>query len=229
MPNQDSPDDAGRAGPPLQGLRVVEFGQYIAVPAAGQALRDLGAEVLKIEAPTGDAARHVAWRRDEFGPMFVPYNRGKKSVSLDLGSAADREKALALALGADVVLQNARPGALARAGLAPETLRQLNPRLVVATVSGYASDSAYADRPGFDIAAQAESGMMSINGSSNGPPTRVGFTIVDVLASQALTNGILAALVRRSLGGHGATIEISGSSGKCMGARRLRKVPKCMI
>jgi crotonobetainyl-CoA:carnitine CoA-transferase CaiB-like acyl-CoA transferase len=195
--------------PPLAGLRVVEFGQYIAVPAAGQLLRDLGAEVIKVEAAGGDPARHAGWTQDEFGPMFAAYNRGKRSVVLDLRSQEGRDRAFQLAIGADVVLQNARPGAMARAGIAPEQLRAACPRLIVATVTGYGVGSAFAGRSGLDIAAQAESGMMSINGPAGASPTRVGFAVVDVMTSQVLANAVLAALVRRGIHGEGASIDIS--------------------
>ena len=199
---------AGRASP-LAGLRVVEFGQYIAVPAAGQLLRDLGADVIKVEPASGDPARHAGWSRDDFGPMFAPYNRGKRSVVLDLTTAGGRTAAFKLAVGSDVVLQNARPGAMARAGIAPEQLRAAYPSLVVATVTGYGIGSAFAGRSGLDIAAQAESGLMSINGPADGSPTRVGFAVVDVMTSQMVANAVLAALVRRGISGAGATIDIS--------------------
>ncbi len=200
---------AAASSPPLLGLRVVEFGQYIAVPAAGQLLRDLGADVIKVEPATGDPARRAGWSRDDFGPMFAPYNRGKRSIVLDLSTAAWRRCAFDLAVGADVVLQNARPGAMARAGIAPEQLRAAAPHLVVATVTGYGVDSAFALRSGLDIAAQAESGMMSINGAAGGSPTRVGFAVVDVMTSQAVANAVLAALVRRAIDSSGASIEVA--------------------
>jgi crotonobetainyl-CoA:carnitine CoA-transferase CaiB-like acyl-CoA transferase len=197
------------AGAPLAGLRVVEFGQFIAIPAAGQILRDLGADVIKVEPAKGDAARGIAWSKDDFGPMFAPYNRGKRSVVLNLASSQGRSDALALAKSADVVMHNARPGAMHEIGLSAPALRATSPRLIVASVTGYASDSAFADRPGFDIAAQAESGMMSINGESASPPRRVGFTVVDVMAAHAVANAVLAALVRRGIHGTGATIEVA--------------------
>ena len=187
--------------PPLQGIRVVEFGQYIAVPAAAQMLCDLGADVIKIESEGGDAARHVGWTRDDFGPMFSAYNRGKRSVVLDLRSEGGRRNAEALACSADVVLQNARPGTMDRQGLGAESLMASSPRLVYGQVSGFGQSGPASLRPGFDIAAQAESGMMSLNGDADRDPTRVGFTVVDILAAQVLANGVLAALLRRSLSG----------------------------
>ena len=207
--NGSSTPASTAARPPLAGLRVVEFGQFIAIPAAAQLLRDLGAEVIKVEPAQGDPARRIAWSRDDFGPMFVPYNRGKRSVVLDLASAQGQSHARALALSADVVMHNARPGAMDAIGLSATALRARQPRLIVASVSGYSSESPFASRPGFDIAAQAESGMMSINGNLGSPPTRVGFTVVDVMAAHAIANATMAALVRRGLDGSGATIEVA--------------------
>ena len=194
---------------PLHGIRVVEFGQFIAVPAAAQILVDLGADVIKVEPPSGDAARQSGWATDSAGPMFTAYNRGKRSVVLDLRSAPDRENAQKLALSADVVLQNARPGAMDKQGLGSAQLLALAPRLVYGQVSGFGQTGLASVRPGFDIAAQAESGMMSLNGEAGRDPVRVGFTVVDVLASQTLTNGILAALIRRGITGKGGLVDVS--------------------
>lgn len=203
-----SDGNATAAEAPLEGVRVVEFGQFIAGPAAAQALCDLGADVVKVEPVEGDAARRVAWSRDDVGPLFAPYNRGKRSVVLDLAGAG-RADALALATQADVVISNARPGAMDRAGLSTSVLRAANPRLIVATVTGYGPDTPMADWPGFDIAAQAESGMMSLNGDPDRPPARVGFLVVDVMTAHAVTTAVLAALVRRGARGVGAEITVS--------------------
>ncbi|MBL8376865.1 MAG: CoA transferase [Burkholderiales bacterium] len=201
--------DQTGADPPLAGVRVLEFGQYIAATSAGQALADLGADVVKVESPAGDPARRLGWKKDDFGPMFVAYNRGKRSVVADLSGEEGRATALRLALSADVVLQNARPGIMQRAGLDAASLRARKPGLIVGSVSGFGADTPYAGRPGFDIAAQAESGMMSLNGSADGPPTRVGFPVVDLMSAGALTNGVLAALVRRGVSGAGATVDVA--------------------
>jgi crotonobetainyl-CoA:carnitine CoA-transferase CaiB-like acyl-CoA transferase len=194
---------------PLSGLRVIEFGQCIAVPAAAQVLADLGADVIKIEAPSGDPARHSGWTSDLAGPMFTAYNRGKRSVVLDLRSELGRDNALKLALSADVVLQNARPASMEKQGLGSARLLALAPRLVYGQVSGFGRSGLASTRPGLDIAAQAESGMMSLNGESGRDPLRVGFTVVDTLASQTLTNGVLAALLRRVRTGKGGLVDVS--------------------
>lgn len=208
MRDMNTPAPTGEC-PPLDGLRVIEFGQFIAVPAAGQALSDLGADVIKVESPGGDPSRRAAWPHDDIGPMFSAFNRGKRSAVLDLASEEGRSAAFELAMTADIVLQNARPGAMARAGISPEQLRAAAPRLIVATVAGFSAGTVFESRPGFDIAAQAESGIMSINGSEDGPPTRVGYPIIDVMASHAVTNAVLAAIIRRDRTGIGASIEIS--------------------
>ncbi len=204
MTTHDIHEDA-----PLKGLRVIEFGQFIAAPAAGQMLSDLGADVIKIESLSGDAARAVGWAQDAYGPMFTAYNRGKRSVVLDLRQESARMQAQQLACSADVVLQNARPGAMNKQGLGAATLMALAPRLVYGQVSGFGQDGPASVRAGFDIAAQAESGMMSLNGELGGDPVRVGFTVVDALAAQVLTNGVLAALVRRSVTGKGGLVDVS--------------------
>ena len=210
MPQKNTPSrDQDAPDLPLQGLRVIEFGQFIAVPAAAQVLADLGADVIKVESPAGDAARQSGWASDAAGPMFSAYNRGKRSVVLDLRSEQDRVKARQLAVGADVVLQNARPGSMEKLGLGPDRLLTLAPRLVYGQVSGFGQQGPSSIRPGFDIAAQAESGMMSLNGEAGRDPVRVGFTVVDVLAGQTLATGVMAALIRRGVTGQGGVVDIS--------------------
>ncbi|PRX46679.1 crotonobetainyl-CoA:carnitine CoA-transferase CaiB-like acyl-CoA transferase [Prauserella shujinwangii] len=191
---------------PLAGVRVVEFGHYIAAPAATQSLADLGAEVVKVEPPGGDQARGIG----AYGEGIVlAYNRGKRSVVLDLKRDDDKRAALGLIAEADVVVQNLRAGAMARRGLGPDALLPDHPRLVYVSVSGFSSRGPSASRAGLDIAAQAESGLMSINGEQDGDPLRVGFPIADVAASNAVVQGVLAALLRRERTGRGGVIEVS--------------------
>ena len=194
---------------PLKGVRVIEFGQFIAAPAAAQVLADLGADVIKIEPPGGDAARRAGWTGDDCGPMFSAYNRRKRSVVLDLRQPEGLRAARTLIASADVVLQNSRPGAMERFGLGAAALREMKPQLVVGSVSGFGSTGDASNRPGFDIAAQAESGMMSLNGEADGDPLRVGFAVVDVMAAHALTSGVMAALLRRFVSGVGGTVDVS--------------------
>ncbi len=198
-----------RENAPLKGLRVVEFGQYIAVPACGQTMAELGADVIKVEPPHGDAGRYAGWNRDHYGPIFSACNRSKRSVVLDLRNPDGRKDAFALACTADVVLQNYRPGVMEKLGLHAAALTGKVPRLVYGQVSGFGQSGPASDRAGFDIAAQAESGMMSINGDGDRDPTRVGFTVVDVMAASALTSGVLAALLRRSVSGQGGIVDVS--------------------
>jgi len=192
--------------PPLDGLTVVEFGHYIAAPAATQTLADLGADVIKIESPRGDQARSIGPYGDG---MIAAFNRGKKSVALDLNLPDDRDLALALTDQADVVVQNLRGGVLDRFGLGAEALRLRHPSLIHVSVSAFPSSSAASDRSGLDIVAQAESGMMSINGLADGDPLRVGFPVADVVASYAVVQAVLAALVRRERTGEGGTGHVS--------------------
>lgn len=194
---------------PLSGIRVIEFGQFIAVPAAAQALAELGADVVKVEPPGGDAARHIGWTRDAFGPMFTAYNRDKRSIVLDLRRDEDRRRAFQLASRADVVLQNARPGAMEKQGLGASRMLESAPRLVYGQVSGFGQEGPASARAGFDIAAQAESGMMSLNGEAERDPVRVGFTVVDIMAAQAVTSAVLAALIGRSASGKGGLVDVS--------------------
>lgn len=190
----------------LSGIRVVEFGQYIAAPAAAQILCDLGAEVIKVEPLAGDATRSLGPSGDA---MFDAYNRGKQSIALDLRRPEGIRIARDLLAVSDVMLHNMRPGAMERLGLGADDLSNLNPGLVQAAISGFGLDPASAKRAGLDIAAQAESGMMSINGDLGGDPTRVGFAVVDVGASMNLAIGILAALVARDRTGKGQTVDVT--------------------
>lgn len=191
---------------PLAGIRIVEFGHYIAAPAATQLLSDLGADVVKIEPPAGDQARGIG----AYGEGIVlAYNRGKRSVVLDLKQEADRDTALRLVAEADVVVQNLRAGTLARLGLGPDDLRPGHPGLIYVSVSGFSSKGPSAGRAGLDIAAQAESGLMSVTGEHDGDPLRVGFPIADVAAGYAVVQAVLAALLRRERTGEGGVAEVS--------------------
>lgn len=201
------PPAALPSGPaPLEGVRVVEFGHYIAAPAATQILRDLGADVVKVEPPSGDQARSIG----AYGEGIVlAYNRGKRSVRLDLRSETDRTRALALVRDADVVVQNLRAGAMQRLGLGVADLLAVRPDLVHLSVTGFPQAGPSAERAGLDIAAQAESGVMGITGTADGDPQRVGFPIADVGASYAVVQAVLAGLFRRERTGLGCVGEVS--------------------
>lgn len=191
---------------PLQGVRVVELGQYIAGPGASMALLELGATVIKVEPLAGDQARHIGRYGDS---MIRAYNRGKQSIAIDLKSPEGRDVATRLIAGADVVVQNLRPGAADKLGLGADALRQRFPRLIYLSITGFPHDSGSRDRPGYDIAAQAESGLMSVTGEPDRPPQKVGVPVVDAAAAQVGAQAVLAALYGREKSGVGATIQTS--------------------
>lgn len=201
-------DQTDKMDKPLAGIRVVEFGQFIAAPGAAMMLADLGADVVKVESPRGDSARHFDGTSAQ-SPMFLAYNRRKRDVVLDLRQPGGLEVARRLALGADVVLQNMRAGVMEAIGLDAATLRAEKPALVHASVTGFGTQGPSRTRPGLDIAAQAESGMMSVTGELGGMPLKAGFALVDAGTALALGNAILAALFRRTRTGVGETIETS--------------------
>jgi len=194
------------AAAPLAGVRVIDFGQYIAGPGAAMALAELGATVTKIEPLTGDQARHIG----RYGESMVrAYNRGKRSIALDLKSDAGREVALRLIARSDVVIQNLRPGVVGKLGLGPAEVRDRHPRIVYLSISGFGSAGPSRDRPGYDIAAQAESGLMSVTGEPDRPPQKVGVPIVDAAAAHLGAQAVLAALYGRERSGVGETLELS--------------------
>ncbi|MCD6076630.1 MAG: CoA transferase [Ramlibacter sp.] len=191
---------------PLAGVRVVDLGQYIAGPGAAMALAELGAEVTKIEPLSGDQARHIG----RYGESMIrAYNRGKRSIALDLKSDAGREAALRLIERSDVVVQNLRPGAVDKLGLGPAQVRARFPRVIYLSISGFPAGAPSRDRPGYDIAAQAESGLMSVTGEAGGLPQKVGVPIVDAAAAQLGAQAVLAALFGRERSGRGETLEVS--------------------
>lgn len=190
----------------LSGIRVLDFGQFIAAPGAAMVLAELGAEVIKIEPPGGERARHIG----DYGDAIVrSYNRGKRSVVVDLRQERGRELVMRLAGRCDVVVQNQRPGAVQKLGLGPEAMRARYPRLVYLSISGFGTHGPSRERPGFDIAAQAESGLMSVTGEPDGLPQKVGAPIIDTTAAHLGAQAVLAALFRRERTGQGATLETS--------------------
>ncbi|GAA4734992.1 CaiB/BaiF CoA transferase family protein [Actinomycetospora chibensis] len=191
---------------PLSGVRVVDLGQFIAAPVAGRALVEMGADVVKLEPVAGEGARHIGVYGDA---MVRTYNSGKRAIAMDLRSADGRRLARALVERADIVLQNARHGALDAAGLGPDDVRRANPTVVYGTVTGFGRSGPSARRPGFDIAAQAESGIMWVTGESDGPPQRVGFPVVDAAAGHVLAEAVLAAYIGRLRFGEGRHVEVS--------------------
>lgn len=191
----------------LAGLRVVDFSRVLAGPYCTMLLADLGADVVKVERPgEGDETR--SWGPpfvDGVAAYFLSVNRGKRSVSIDLARDDGRALGQELAAGADVVVENFRPGGAARLGLGYDELRARNPRLVYCSISGFGAG----DRAGYDFVVQAESGLMSVTGEPDGEPLKVGVAVVDVLAGLNAAVGILAALEQRRRTGEGARVETS--------------------
>lgn len=191
---------------PLAGVIVLELGSFITGPYAGLLLADLGATVIKIERPEGDPFR--AFRNGQYSPNFVGYNRNKRSVMLDLASAAGRDVLLQMAQRADVVLENFRPGVLEKLGLGWETLRARNPRLVYCAIAGFPPGSDSVDRPAFDAIGQAQSGMLNAFLDPANPQVR-GPTIADQVAGMYACYGILGALAGRSSQGGGRRVDVN--------------------
>jgi crotonobetainyl-CoA:carnitine CoA-transferase CaiB-like acyl-CoA transferase len=190
---------------------VLDLSRVLAGPYATQMLGDLGAEVWKIERPGGgDETR--AWGPpfvDGISAYFLSVNRNKRSAALDLGSDDDRGAVLRAARRADVVVENFVPGDLARLGIDLAALRRERPRLVTCSITGFGQDGPYASLPGYDAVLQGFTGLMSVTGSADGPPTKVGVAVVDVLAGAHAAAAILAALVGVFRGGAGAALDVA--------------------
>ena len=196
----------------LDGLRVLDLTQVMAGPFCTMLLADLGADVIKIENPeAGDQTRR-SWGYSVHGEdsrAFLALNRNKRSVCLDLKSAEDLASFHRLVLSADIVVENFRPGVTKRLGVDYETLAALNPRLIYASVSGFGQTGPYADRPGYDLIAQAMSGVMSITGTPGGEPVKCGVPVGDLGAGMFCAFGIVAAVHARERDGQGQYVETS--------------------
>jgi formyl-CoA transferase len=199
---------------PLSGVLVLDLSQVMAGPFCTMLLADLGADVIKVEPPrSGDLSRsmggaHLRLRGSDNAP-FLALNRNKRSVVLDLRSGDDLDRLLALVRQADVFVENARPGVMARLGLGYDALAAINERLVYASISGFGATGPYADRPGFDLVAQGMSGVMSVTGEPDGPPVKCGVPVSDLSAGLFAANGIMAALLARGRTGRGQRVETS--------------------
>ncbi|MBP6896237.1 MAG: CoA transferase [Pseudacidovorax sp.] len=195
-----------RAATPLDGVRVIDMGQYIAGPGAAMVLAELGAQVIKIEPLAGDQARHIGRYGES---MLRAYSRGKQSIALDLKREEGRAVAWRLIGASDVLVQNLRPGAVEALGFGPDAVRARHPRLVYLSISGFGMQGPSRGRPGYDIAAQAESGLMSVTGEPDRLPQKVGVPIVDAAAAHLGAQAVLAALYGRERSGQGATVRTS--------------------
>src|SRR5579863_7497385 len=190
----------------LAGVRVVEQGTFITGPCAGMMLADLGADVIKIDSPEGDPYR--SYQGGQYSPHFQAYNRNKRSLALDLKSAADRDLFDQMIRQADVFIQNFRPGTAERLGIGVARLQELNPRLVYCSISGFGSSGPYSERPSYDSVAQALSGFLSVVVDYRRPQF-LGPALADAITGLYASYGILAALVQRGRTGHGGLVEIS--------------------
>lgn len=201
---------------PLAGLRVLEFARVLAGPWAGQTLADFGAHVIKIERPeAGDDTR--AWGppfiADADGPGSAAYfhatNRGKKSVAIDFEQPEGREAAKALAMHADVIIENFKVGGLAKYGLDYASIKALNPRIIYCSITGFGQSGPYAPRAGYDFIVQGMGGIMDLTGAPDGEPQKIGVAFADIFTGVYASVGILAALNRRRATGEGAFIDMA--------------------
>ncbi|HEY1231732.1 MAG TPA: CoA transferase [Ramlibacter sp.] len=195
---------------PLQGVRVLDISQVMAGPYACMLLGDLGADVIKIEPPgTGDQTRGSMGFKmkgaDSLG--FLNMNRNKRSITLDLKSEAGKEVLKTLAKDADILIENYRPGALRRLGLGYDVLKAINPRLVYTSISGFGQTGPWADRPGFDLMAQAMSGVMSVTGYPDSPPVKAGVPVADIGCALFAIYATLAAYIGAKNTGQGQYVD----------------------
>jgi CoA:oxalate CoA-transferase len=200
-------------GRPLDGLLVLDFSQFLAGPSCALRLADLGARVIKIERPNGgDLCRQLYISNLELdgdSTLFHSINRNKQSFAADLKNPAELARVQQLVARADVLIQNFRPGIMERLGLGYAAARELNPRIVYATVTGYGNTGPWRDKPGQDLLAQSLSGLTWLSGNAGDGPVPMGLSIADMFAGVHLAQGILACLVRRGITGRGGLVEVS--------------------
>lgn len=194
----------------LTGLRVIDMTRVLAGPYCTMLLADMGAEVIKVEEPgKGDDSRGYPPFLGKISAYFSNLNRNKKSIVLDLKKEDAKDIFIALLRKSDVLLENFRPGTMERLGLGYDFVKELNPRLIYASISGFGQYGPYKDRPGYDIIAQAMGGLMSVSGWPDSPPTRTGTAISDIVAGLNTCTGILAALNSRERTGLGERIDVA--------------------
>jgi len=206
-------DDRATGGS-LAGYVVVDLSRALAGPHAAMMLGDMGADVIKVEPPAGDESRvwgppFVGPEDDPIATYYLSANRNKRSMVLDLKTDEDRDTLCALLARADVLIENFRPGVLDRLGFPPEVLAEVNPRLVLLSITGFGHDGPDRDRPGYDQIAQGEGGLMSMTGASPEEPTKMGVPIADILAGMYGAFGVAAALADRERTGEGAVVRTS--------------------
>ncbi|MDN5788463.1 CaiB/BaiF CoA-transferase family protein [Pseudorhodobacter sp.] len=199
---------------PLQGLKVIELARILAGPWAGQTLADLGADVIKVEAPEGDDTRRwgppfVEREGDRSAAYFHATNRGKKSVTVDFRSAEGQETVRRLVADADVVIENFKVGGLAKYGLDYVSLAAVNPQLIYCSITGFGQTGPYAHRAGYDFIIQGMSGLMSVTGEPEGQPQKVGVAVTDIFTGVYAATAILAAVHQRGPSGKGQHIDMA--------------------
>lgn len=196
----------------LQGIRVLDMGRVLATPSAGALLGDLGAEVIKLEQPgTGDDSRNFAPMKNGVSCYYKNFNRSKKGITLDLKKG--KEVLLELVKNVDVLIENFRPGTMEKLGLGYDVLKEVNPKLIYGSISGFGATGPYKNRAGYDTMSQAWSGVMSITGWPESDPVRCGASFGDVMGGLNLVIGVLAALRYRDRTGKGQKIDISLTDG----------------
>lgn len=199
---------------PLAGLKVIELARILAGPWAGQTLADLGADVIKVEAPEGDDTRRwgppfIDREGDRSAAYFHATNRGKKSVTVDFRTPEGQETVRRLVADADVVIENFKVGGLAKYGLDYAGLAKVNPRLIYCSITGFGQDGPYAHRAGYDFIIQGMSGLMSVTGEPDGQPQKVGVAVTDIFTGVYAATAILAAVHQRASTGKGQQIDMA--------------------
>ncbi len=199
---------------PLDGIRVIELARILAGPWAGQTLADLGADVIKVEAPEGDDTRRwgppfIEREGDKSAAYFHATNRGKRSVTCDFRTPEGQEIVRRLVADADVVIENFKVGGLAKYGLDYASLRAVNPKLVYCSITGFGQTGPYAHRAGYDFIIQGMAGLMSVTGEADGQPQKVGVAVTDVFTGIYAATAILAAIVQRGRTGEGQHIDMA--------------------
>ena len=194
---------------PLSGIRVLDLSRVLAGPFCSMILADLGAEVIKVESPWGDDSRQFGPFVDGTSAYYRLFNRSKMGITLDFKNDDDKEVLRDLVRRADVVVENFRPGVLEKLGLAPKDLLEINPRLVVTSISGFGQTGSLAKEPAYDLVAQAMSGLMSITGGPNSKPTRVGISLGDLIPGLYAAIGTVSALYQRESTGTGQHLDLA--------------------
>lgn len=199
---------------PLEGIRVIELARILAGPWAGQTLADLGADVIKVEAPEGDDTRRwgppfVESEGERSAAYFHATNRGKRGITCDFRTPEGQAVVRRLVADADVVIENFKVGGLEKYGLDWESLRAVNPRLIYCSITGFGQDGPYAHRAGYDFIIQGMAGLMSVTGAPEGQPQKVGVAVTDIFTGVYSATAILAALVQRGRTGEGQRIDMA--------------------